>query len=51
MRGDPHADRQSALAIGELDRLRYRGWVGCEYRQRGATDDDLGWAQTSGVTL
>lgn len=26
-----------------LDRLGYDGWVGCEYRPRGRTEDGLGW--------
>jgi hydroxypyruvate isomerase len=26
-----------------LDELGYRGWVGCEYRPRGRTEDGLGW--------
>ncbi len=26
-----------------LDDLGYQGWVGCEYRPRGATSDGLGW--------
>lgn len=26
-----------------LDALGYSGWVGCEYRPRGRTDDGLGW--------
>jgi hydroxypyruvate isomerase len=26
-----------------LDRVGYRGWVGCEYRPRGRTEDGLGW--------
>lgn len=26
-----------------LDRLGYAGWVGCEYRPRGRTEDGLGW--------
>ena len=26
-----------------LDRLDYGGWIGCEYRPRGLTDDGLGW--------
>jgi hydroxypyruvate isomerase len=26
-----------------MDRLGYRGWVGCEYKPRGATSDGLGW--------
>jgi len=29
--------------FGELDRLSYPGFVGCEYRPRGATRDGLGW--------
>jgi hydroxypyruvate isomerase len=34
-----------------VDRLGYRGWVGCEYRPRAGTEDGLCWAQTLGVTL
>ena len=26
-----------------LDELGYQGWVGCEYRPRGKTEDGLGW--------
>jgi hydroxypyruvate isomerase len=26
-----------------LDRSGYKGWVGCEYRPRGRTEDGLGW--------
>ena len=26
-----------------LDRIGYAGWVGCEYRPRGRTEDGLGW--------
>jgi 2-dehydrotetronate isomerase len=29
-----------------LDELGYAGWVGCEYRPRGRTEDGLGWLQT-----
>ncbi len=29
--------------FGELDRLGYEGFVGCEYRPRGATAEGLGW--------
>jgi hydroxypyruvate isomerase len=32
-----------------LDRLGYGGWVGCEYRPRGKTEDGLGWARGYGV--
>jgi hydroxypyruvate isomerase len=26
-----------------LDELKYDGWIGCEYRPRGRTEDGLGW--------
>jgi hydroxypyruvate isomerase len=29
--------------LGHLDRLGYRGWVGCEYKPRGATVAGLDW--------
>ncbi|WP_041656792.1 2-oxo-tetronate isomerase [Azoarcus sp. KH32C] len=29
-----------------LDELGYMGWVGCEYRPRGRTEDGLGWLKT-----
>jgi len=29
-----------------LDELGYAGWVGCEYRPRGRTEDGLGWLTT-----
>jgi hydroxypyruvate isomerase len=29
--------------FGTLDRLGYDGWVGCEYRPAGRTEDGLGW--------
>ncbi|MDQ8730284.1 2-oxo-tetronate isomerase [Bradyrhizobium sp. LHD-71] len=32
--------------FGELDRLGYDGFVGCEYRPRGKTMDGLGWFET-----
>jgi 2-dehydrotetronate isomerase len=32
-----------------LDRLGYAGFVGCEYRPRGRTEDGLGWARAYGV--
>ncbi len=28
-----------------IDELGYKGWIGCEYRPRGATLDGLGWFQ------
>jgi hydroxypyruvate isomerase len=32
-----------------LDRVGYTGWVGCEYRPRGRTEDGLGWAEAYGI--
>jgi hydroxypyruvate isomerase len=32
-----------------LDRLGYRGWVGCEYHPRGKTEEGLGWARPFGI--
>ena len=28
-----------------LDELKYDGWIGCEYRPRGRTEDGLGWVR------
>jgi hydroxypyruvate isomerase len=35
-----------------LDELGYDGWIGCEYRPRGRTEDGLGWfaAASKGIT-
>ena len=29
-----------------IDSLGYQGWIGCEYRPRGPTEDGLGWMRT-----
>ena len=29
-----------------LDEMGYQGWVGCEYRPKGKTEDGLGWFKT-----
>jgi hydroxypyruvate isomerase len=34
-----------------LDALGYAGWVGCEYRPRGDTDEGLKWTRSLGVVL
>lgn len=34
-----------------LERLNYAGWVGAEYKPRGATDAGLGWVEKLGVSL
>lgn len=35
----------------ELEKLGYDGWIGCEYRPRGTTDEGLGWTKKLGVSL
>jgi hydroxypyruvate isomerase len=32
-----------------LDRLKYDGWIGCEYRPRGDTDRGLSWMERMGT--
>ncbi len=32
-----------------IDRLGYKGFIGCEYRPRTRTEDGLGWAKTYGI--
>ena len=32
-----------------LDRVGYAGWVSCEYRPRGHTEDGLGWGRAYGI--
>jgi len=32
-----------------LDRVGYAGWVACEYRPRGRTEDGLSWARPYGI--
>jgi 2-dehydrotetronate isomerase len=32
-----------------LDRVGYAGWVSCEYRPRGRTEDGLGWGRAWGI--
>jgi hydroxypyruvate isomerase len=32
-----------------LDRIGYAGWVACEYRPRGRTEDGLGWGRAWGI--
>ena len=31
------------FVFAHLDRIGYQGWVGCEYKPAGATEDGLGW--------
>jgi hydroxypyruvate isomerase len=32
-----------AFLLGHLDRIGYRGWIGCEYKPAAATEAGLGW--------
>jgi hydroxypyruvate isomerase len=34
-----------------VDALGYQGWIGCEYRPRGKTEEGLGWVQAFGFSL
>ncbi|MEJ0084966.1 MAG: TIM barrel protein [Pseudomonadota bacterium] len=46
---------QGEIAYGAifsaLDRLGYRGWIGCEYRPQESTDEGLRWLETFGMSL
>jgi hydroxypyruvate isomerase len=48
---DRHEPDAGELQIGHLfevlDRLGYEGWVGCEYRPAGRTEDGLGWVEAA----
>lgn len=49
-RHEPDEGEINYPAIFEaVDRLGYDGWVACEYRPRGRTEDGLGWARPYGV--
>ena len=52
-RNEPDAGQeiQTRFLFEELDRLGYKGWVGCEYRPRAGTSAGLGWAAACGVRL
>ena len=34
-----------AFLFRHLDKIGYTGWVGCEYKPAGRTEDGLGWRQ------
>jgi 2-dehydrotetronate isomerase len=51
-RAEPHEGEVNYRAVFEaLDRLGYAGWVGCEYKPRGRTEEGLSWTRALGVTL
>jgi hydroxypyruvate isomerase len=35
--------------FGFLDSIGYDGWIGCEYKPKGNTDEGLGWRRAHGV--
>jgi 2-dehydrotetronate isomerase len=37
------------LVFEAIDKLGYKGWVGCEYKPKARTEDGLGWAKPYGV--
>jgi hydroxypyruvate isomerase len=38
-----------ANLFGMIDRAGYAGWIGCEYKPRGRTEDGLAWARSYGL--
>ena len=43
-RGEPDAEELNyPFLFEEIDRLGYKGFIGCEYRPRGSTREGLGW--------
>jgi hydroxypyruvate isomerase len=51
-RAEPDEGEVAYRAIFEaLDRLGYVGWVGCEYKPHGSTNEGLRWTKSLGVTL
>ncbi|HEY4140348.1 MAG TPA: TIM barrel protein [Pseudolabrys sp.] len=37
------------FVFSEVDRLGFKGWIGCEYRPRGKTEAGLGWGREYGL--
>lgn len=51
-RAEPDEGEIAYPAIfAELDRLGYRGWIGCEYTPRATTEAGMGWVEALGVHL
>ena len=49
-RHEPDEGEVSYPAIfAAIDSAGYAGWIGCEYRPRGRTEDGVGWARPYGV--
>ena len=51
-RGEPDdGEMNYRYLFKQIDATGYDGWVGCEYKPRGATMDGLVWAERCGVPL
>ena len=51
-RAEPDEGELNYPAIfAEIDRLRWKGWVGAEYRPRAGTDPGLAWVSAMGLSL
>jgi hydroxypyruvate isomerase len=49
-RNEPDAGEVNfPLVFETMDRLGYKGWIGCEYKPKTRTEDGLGWAKPYGV--
>jgi 2-dehydrotetronate isomerase len=49
-RHEPDEGEINYKAVFEaVDRLGYKGWIGCEYRPRAPTEEGLGWAKAYGL--
>ncbi len=46
---DQHQEINYPHLFDILDTIGFSGWVGCEYRPRGATEEGLGWAARYGI--
>ncbi len=50
VRHEPDCGEINYPAIFEaVDRVGYKGWIGCEYRPRGKTEAGLGWGRQYGL--
>lgn len=51
-RAEPdHGEIDYDFVISEIDRLGYKGWIGCEYRPRAGTNEGLAWLGKSLLRL
>jgi hydroxypyruvate isomerase len=49
-RHEPDEGEINYKAVFEaVDKLGYKGWIGCEYRPRARTEEGLGWAKAYGL--